>query len=134
MAVANQKLFADTCKAMGHPEWATDPRFATIADRVANKPELTRLMEEVLKTDTKENWTQKLRHLPAGPIRTMKEALDEPEVKRRGMLKTYKHTQGRRRAADRLELPLLRHAGRRHAAAAVAGRAHRPGAARGRRA
>ena len=58
----------------------------------ANKPELTRLMEEVLTTDTKENWAQKLRHLPAGPIRTMKEALDEPEVKRRGMLKTYKHT------------------------------------------
>ena len=26
MAVANQKLFADTCKALGHPEWATDPR------------------------------------------------------------------------------------------------------------
>ncbi|MBS0547326.1 MAG: CoA transferase [Proteobacteria bacterium] len=91
MAVANQKLFVDTCKAMGHPEWATDPRFATVADRVANKPVLTKLMEDVLKTDTKENWTQKLRHLPAGPIRTMKEALDEPEVRRRGMLKTYKH-------------------------------------------
>ena len=66
--------------------------FSTIAQRVANKPELTRLMEEVLKTDTKENWTQKFRHLPAGPIRTMKEALDEPEVKRRGMLKTYQHS------------------------------------------
>lgn len=92
MAVANQKLFADTCKAMGHPEWVADPRFATVADRVANKPELTRLMEEVLKTDTKENWAEKFRHLPAGPIRTMKEALDEPEVKRRGMLKTYKHS------------------------------------------
>jgi succinate---hydroxymethylglutarate CoA-transferase len=92
MAVANQKLFVDTCKAMGHPEWATDPRFATVADRVANKPALNALMVEVLKTDTKENWTQKFRHLPAGPIRTMKEALDEPEVKRRGMLKTYRHT------------------------------------------
>jgi crotonobetainyl-CoA:carnitine CoA-transferase CaiB-like acyl-CoA transferase len=46
----------------------------------------------VLKTDTKENWAAKLRHLPAGPIRTMKEALDEPEVKRRGMLKTYQHS------------------------------------------
>ena len=91
MAVANQKLFVDTCKALGHPEWEKDPRFATIADRVANKPALTKLMEEVLKTDTKENWAQKLRHLPAGPIRTMKEALDEPEVKRRGMLKTYRH-------------------------------------------
>ena len=92
MAVANQKLFVDTCKAMGHPEWATDPRFATVADRVANKPALTKLMVDVLKTDTKENWTQKLRHLPAGPIRTMKEALDEPEVKRRGMLKNYRHS------------------------------------------
>src|SRR5689334_8392128 len=92
MAVANQKLFVDACKAMGHPEWVTDPRFDTVANRVANKPELTRLMEEVLTTDTKENWAQKLRHLPAGPIRTMKEALDEPEVKRRGMLKTYKHS------------------------------------------
>jgi succinate--hydroxymethylglutarate CoA-transferase len=92
MAVANQKLFTDTCKALGHPEWATDPRFATIADRVANKPLLMKMMEDVLKTDTKENWAHKLRHLPAGPIRTMKEALDEPEVKRRGMLKTYKHS------------------------------------------
>jgi len=92
MAVANQKLFADTCKALGHPEWATDPRFAQLADRVANKAELTRLMEGVLETDTKENWAHKLRHLPAGPIRTMKEALDEPEVRRRGMLKTYQHS------------------------------------------
>jgi len=92
MAVANQKLFADTCKALGHPEWATDPRFAAIANRVANKPLLMKMMEDVLKTDTKESWMRKLRHLPAGPIRTMKEALDEPEVKRRGMLKTYKHT------------------------------------------
>ncbi len=92
MAVANQKLFVATCKAMGHPEWATDPRFSTIAQRVANKLLLTKMMEDVLKTDTKEHWAQKFRHLPAGPIRTMKEALDEPEVKRRGMLKTYKHT------------------------------------------
>jgi crotonobetainyl-CoA:carnitine CoA-transferase CaiB-like acyl-CoA transferase len=50
MAVANQKLFTDTCKALGHPEWVTDPRFATIADRVANKPLLNKMMEDVLKT------------------------------------------------------------------------------------
>jgi len=91
MAVANQKLFVETCKVLGHPEWATDARFAALADRVANKPALTKLIEDVLKTDTKEAWAHKLRHLPAGPIRTMKEALDEPEVKRRGMLKTYQH-------------------------------------------
>ncbi len=92
IAAANEKLFLDLCKALGHPEWASDPRFSTAANRVANRPALTWLMEETLKTDTKENWALKMRHLPVGPIRTMKEALDEPEVKRRGMLKTYKHS------------------------------------------
>ena len=92
MAVANQKLFVETCKVLGHPEWATDPRYSTIKERVARKAEMTKMIEDVLKTDTKENWGEKLRHLPAGPIRTMKEALDNPEVKRRGMLKTYKHS------------------------------------------
>ncbi|MBL8674136.1 MAG: CoA transferase [Rhodospirillales bacterium] len=86
MAVANQKLFADTCRALGHPEWIADPRFATLADRVANKPALMAAMEAVLRTDTKENWGEKLRHLPAGPIRSMKEALDEPEVRSSGLL------------------------------------------------
>lgn len=92
IAAANQKLFVDTCRALGHPEWAEDPRFAKLPDRVKNKAELYRLMGEVLKTDTKENWAEKLRHLPAGPIRDMNEALDHPEVKRRGMLKTYQHS------------------------------------------
>jgi crotonobetainyl-CoA:carnitine CoA-transferase CaiB-like acyl-CoA transferase len=92
LAPGNDRLWARCAQVLGHPEWATDPRFAALADRVANKPELTRLMEDVLKTDTKENWAHKFRHLPAGPIRTMKEALDEPEVKRRGMLKTYAHS------------------------------------------
>ena len=30
------------------------------------------------------------RHLPAGPIRDMREALEAPEVRRRGMLKDYR--------------------------------------------
>ena len=42
-----------------------DPSCA-LADRVANKPELTRLMEDVLKTDTKENWAAK----PPPPARS----------------------------------------------------------------
>lgn len=91
IAAANQKLFIDTCKALGHPEWATDPRFARLPDRVKNKKELYALMDGVLSTDTKENWAARLSHLPAGAIRDMNEALDAPEVTRRGMLKTYRH-------------------------------------------
>jgi crotonobetainyl-CoA:carnitine CoA-transferase CaiB-like acyl-CoA transferase len=34
------------CKAIGSPEWTSDPKFATNADRVANEDELDRLIEE----------------------------------------------------------------------------------------
>ena len=130
MAVANQKLFTDTCKALGHPEWATDPRFAALADRVANKPELTRMMEEVLKTDTKENWAQQ-----AAPSAGRPDPHHEGGA-RRARGQAPRHAQdlqaqhGGRGADHRLELPLLRHAGRRHPPAAGAGRAYGSGAGR----
>ena len=34
------------CKAIGSPEWTSDPKFATNADRVANEDELDRLIEQ----------------------------------------------------------------------------------------
>ncbi len=130
MAVANQKLFTDTCKALGHPEWATDPRFAALADRVANKPELTRLMEDVLE-DRHQGELGAEAPPPAGRPDPHHEG-----GARRARGQAPRHAEdlqaqhGRRGAADRLELPLLRHAGRRLPPAAVAGRAHRPRAGR----
>jgi crotonobetainyl-CoA:carnitine CoA-transferase CaiB-like acyl-CoA transferase len=91
IVAATQKLFAELCQALGHPEWANDPRFAALADRIRNKAALHALIDDVLMGDTKENWARKLRHLPAGAIREMGEALEQPEVTRRGILKTYRH-------------------------------------------
>ncbi len=88
MAVANSKLFVDTCKAPGHPEWATDPRFTTPALRTQHRAELYEMMHAVFATDTKENWAQRLRHLPAGPVRLLAESLESDEVAERGMVHT----------------------------------------------
>jgi crotonobetainyl-CoA:carnitine CoA-transferase CaiB-like acyl-CoA transferase len=96
MAAANQKLFADAATALGHPEWISDERFSTPDRRLANRNALKQLIESVLETDTKENWARKLRHLPAGPIRTINEALDDPEIISRGILKDYTLAKGTR--------------------------------------
>src|SRR5436190_8964017 len=44
VAAANDKLFAGLCSALGAPELAGDPRFATNPDRVANREELISLL------------------------------------------------------------------------------------------
>src|SRR5207247_2602952 len=38
VAAGNDRLFAKLAGVLGHPEWAADPRYATNAERVANKP------------------------------------------------------------------------------------------------
>ncbi len=91
MAVANQKLFAEMCRSIGHPEWIDDPRFATTASRTQNRPALFALMNAVLATDTKENWARRLRHLPVGPVRDLAEALESEEVAARGMVRSMHH-------------------------------------------
>ncbi|KAK6025879.1 hypothetical protein OSTOST_08208 [Ostertagia ostertagi] len=128
MAVANQKLFADTCKALGHPEWLTDPRFDTVANRVANKPG----------ADTPHGRGADDRHqgelgAEAAPSPGRSDPHHEGGAGRAGSeaprhAETVQAQPRRRCAADRLQLPFLRHAGRRHAPAALAGRAHRSGA------
>ena len=47
IAAGNDRLFAKLATVLGHPEWAADPRFATNAARVANKPELLPLIDAI---------------------------------------------------------------------------------------
>ena len=41
----DEKEWAALCQAAGHPEWRTDPRFATLPDRLRHRAELDALIE-----------------------------------------------------------------------------------------
>ena len=45
---------------LGHPEWATDPKFAKSAARVAHKTELLPLIAAAMKTKTRAQWVEAL--------------------------------------------------------------------------
>jgi len=45
IAARDDAAWASLATALGHPDWATDPRFATLADRKANEDELERLVD-----------------------------------------------------------------------------------------
>ena len=82
LAIGNDGQFARFSQAVGQPEWATDPRFATIAQRNANRATLIPAMMEVTRTRTTAQWIAILedKAVPCGPINTVGQAFDDPQV------------------------------------------------------
>lgn len=90
IAAGNDRLFAKLVTALGHPEWATDPRFVTNAERRAHREELIALMERVLTTRTKGEWIDILEEagVPCAPIQDLREMLAEPQTEALGLLQS----------------------------------------------
>jgi crotonobetainyl-CoA:carnitine CoA-transferase CaiB-like acyl-CoA transferase len=88
IAAGNDRLFAKLVAALGHPEWATDARFAKNAQRRANREELVMEMERVLTTRTKGEWIDLLEEagVPCAPIQDLREMLAEPQTAAMGLL------------------------------------------------
>jgi len=87
LAIGNDGQFARFCAAIGRPEWATDARFATNTLRVQHRAELVPLMETVTRTRTTAQWVALLedKAVPCGPINSIAQAFDDPQVRARGL-------------------------------------------------
>jgi formyl-CoA transferase len=98
VAVATDAQFARFCEAIRAPELADDPRFATNAQRQAERPELVRAIQAHLSEDTREHWLARFEQLsiPAGPILDIEEAFASPLATAREMHVEIEHpTSGR---------------------------------------
>jgi crotonobetainyl-CoA:carnitine CoA-transferase CaiB-like acyl-CoA transferase len=75
------------------PEWLTDPRFATLTDRMAHIDELEREIEAITTARTTDDWIALLDRagVPGGPVLTYDEALADPHVQARGMVVEVDH-------------------------------------------
>ena len=87
LACGNDNLFNKFCEAAGCAHLPKDARFATNAERVKNRVEITRLLNEVFEKRTTKEWVQLLDDagVANGPINTIKEVFEEPQVIARGM-------------------------------------------------
>lgn len=93
ITAGNDRLFAALCETIGRPELATDPRFHTNSDRIANRPALSALIEAELARRPAADWTELLLEagVPAAPINTMAEVFADPHVLARKMLVEVEH-------------------------------------------
>jgi formyl-CoA transferase len=87
LAVGNDLQFRRFCTAAGCPGLADDARFATNPARVAHRDVLVPLLEAILLGDTKHRWIERLEaaDVPCGPIDTIEEVFENPQIKARGM-------------------------------------------------
>ena len=86
VAVGNDRQFAAFAQVLGQEDWKDDPRFNTNSARVANRGDLCESIAAILKGETSAAWLEKLasQGIPCGPINTVRDALEEPQVEARG--------------------------------------------------
>jgi crotonobetainyl-CoA:carnitine CoA-transferase CaiB-like acyl-CoA transferase len=90
IGAATQNMWLSLCDVVGRPEWKNDPRFAANAQRMANRDELKRLIEEELAKATRDAWTARFvaAGIPAGPINTIEDAIESEQVKHMGLIES----------------------------------------------
>jgi crotonobetainyl-CoA:carnitine CoA-transferase CaiB-like acyl-CoA transferase len=93
LAVGNDGQYTKFCEVAGHPEWASDPRFAKNQDRVRNRAVLVPMLEAVMKTRPKAKWLGDLEaaKVPCGAINNLAEVFADPQVNERGMVTHWAH-------------------------------------------
>lgn len=88
VAVGNDGQFRRFCKVLGRDDLATDERYATNPDRVRGRLELVPELETELLKWRREALLTALESatVPCGPIHDVGEAINDPQLRQRGMV------------------------------------------------
>ena len=87
LAVGNDQQFQKCCNVLGCPELSLDARFTQNAQRVANRIELIKLIEQLLQTRDLDYWIAAFNQVqvPCSPINTIDRVFNNPQVQHRQM-------------------------------------------------
>ena len=95
IAANKQEQWEAVCDELGLPELKTDSRFQERDVRKKNRKALTPLLEEKLVERGTHEWVERLnaKGVPSGAILSLREALQQPQIKHREDLKDV-HIEG----------------------------------------
>ncbi|MYG53446.1 MAG: CoA transferase [Rhodospirillaceae bacterium] len=88
VAAGHEDMFRRFSETVGRPDWPDDPRFATLADRLAHVDALKAEIEAVLATGTSDHWHALLEaaDIPCGPINTVPDLFGNAHIAARKMI------------------------------------------------
>jgi crotonobetainyl-CoA:carnitine CoA-transferase CaiB-like acyl-CoA transferase len=87
LAVASEKLWHQTCRALDRAEWLRNPDYDSNAARVANRIPLCQELAAIFATGSVSHWLALFNAagVPAAPINSIRKAINDPLVDSRGM-------------------------------------------------
>ncbi|MFQ3192290.1 MAG: crotonobetainyl-CoA:carnitine CoA-transferase CaiB-like acyl-CoA transferase [Paraglaciecola sp.] len=96
LAVGNDNQFIKFCQVAQCPKIAEDPLFATNAQRVINRDKLIPILAYKLASRTSQWWLEQLEILavPCGPVNTLEQVFNHPQIKHRKMVKQVANKYG----------------------------------------
>jgi crotonobetainyl-CoA:carnitine CoA-transferase CaiB-like acyl-CoA transferase len=96
LVVGNDRQFAKLCEVLQVPQWSTDQRFASNAQRIRHLDQLNPMLRERLSCWKRADLLAKLdvAGVPSGPINNIKEVFEDPQVVARAMLRQVPHPSG----------------------------------------
>jgi crotonobetainyl-CoA:carnitine CoA-transferase CaiB-like acyl-CoA transferase len=93
VCAGNPRLWIQFSQAIERPDLPGDPRFATNTGRLQNRADLVAIVETQIASWTVDEFLSRLESfgVPCGRVRSIDQALADPQVAARGMLVTMPH-------------------------------------------
>jgi crotonobetainyl-CoA:carnitine CoA-transferase CaiB-like acyl-CoA transferase len=87
-----EKFWTVLAEAVGKPEWATDPAYATFAARLKNREQVTQELDAVFSTATTAEWIARLGgKVPVAPVYDVEQALENPFAAEQQRVVDFEH-------------------------------------------
>src|SRR6516162_472099 len=89
----NDRIWRRFCEALSRPDWAEDERYRTNQRRIENRDKLIGEIEAVMRRKTSAEWQGILdqHQVPCGPLLSIGQAFELPQVQARGNVVTVEH-------------------------------------------
>ena len=96
LAIGNDNQFIKFCEVAQCSNIAEEPWFATNAKRVINRDKLIPILACKLASNTSQWWIEQLEQVavPCGPVNTLEQVFNHPQIKHREMVKQVPNQQG----------------------------------------
>ena len=109
IATGNDGQYRKLCDILGAPQLGTDPRYALSKDRVQRRAELTETLHALTRQFPRADLLPKLdaASVPAGPINTIAQVFDDPQIRARGMKLGLPNPQAKAGATPGVRSPIV---------------------------
>ncbi len=93
IAVGNEEEWQSFCAVLGHPPWSQDAKFADRVNRMRNRVELNRLVEEWTRQHEPQEVMKRMQEagVAAGVVQNIAQVANDPHLQARGFMVEIQH-------------------------------------------